>query len=534
MGGKNGWRKALSVILSVVLVCTMTIVQSKETQAASGTPFAAHGRLSVSGTKLVDASGQAYQLRGVSTFNLAWYPQYYTKAAFQSLRDDWGANAVRIVMYPHEYNGYCTVSASQQASYRASLLQCIKDAYDLGMYAILDWHVLNERDPNVYKTQALAFFKEMSASTAAYGNVLYEICNEPNGPAWSSIKSYAIDVIDTIRANDPNGIVIVGTPTWSQDVDTAAADPISRTNIMYTLHFYANTHRDWYRQKAQTAINAGLPLFVTEFGICDASGNGGLDKNEGNTWINFLDQNQISYCMWQLSNKNESASLISPSCNKTSGWTYDDLSESGKWYYNILTQRRETIEDTYTGFKQEADGTWYYYENGTYATGWRFVDSTWYYFNAYGAMQIGWLYENGKWYYLNGSGAMQTGWLYENEKWYYLNESGSMVTGWGYIGNTWYYFTENGAMQTGWLYENEKWYYLNGSGSMVTGWGYIGNTWYYFTESGVMQTGWLYENGKWYYLSDSGSMLTGWHELSGKQWYFDSNGVWQDMSITPD
>ena len=166
MGEKNGWRKALSVILSVVLVCTMKIMHSKETQAASGTPFATHGRLSVSGTKLVDAGGQVYQLRGVSTFNLAWYPQYYTKASFQSLRDDWGANVVRIVMYPHEYNGYCTVSESQQASYRASLLQAIKDAYDLGMYAILDWHVLNERDPNVYKTQALSFFKEMSAAVA--------------------------------------------------------------------------------------------------------------------------------------------------------------------------------------------------------------------------------------------------------------------------------------------------------------------------------------------------------------------------------
>lgn len=112
------------------------------------------------------------------------------------------------------------------------------------MYAILDWHVLNERDPNVYKSQALAFFKEMSASVSGYGNVLYEICNEPNGPAWSSIKSYAVDVIDTIRANDPNSVIIVGTPTWSQDVDTAAADPIARSNIMYTLHFYNFTTKE--------------------------------------------------------------------------------------------------------------------------------------------------------------------------------------------------------------------------------------------------------------------------------------------------
>lgn len=527
MGGNRRRYQFVSVLMAIVMVCTMALLDTKETQAASGTPFASHGRLSVSGTKLVDSSGQTYQLRGVSTFNLAWYPQYYTKAAFQSLRDDWGANVVRIVMYPHEYNGYCTVSAQQQASYRASLLQCIKDAYDLGMYAILDWHVLNEHDPNVYKDQALAFFKEMSASASGYGNVLYEICNEPNGPAWSSIKSYAVDVIDTIRANDPNSVIIVGTPTWSQDVDTAATDPIARTNIMYTLHFYANTHRDSYRQKAQTAINAGLPLFVTEFGICDASGNGGLDKNEGNTWINFLDQNQISYCMWQLSNKNESASLISPSCNKTSGWTYDDLSESGKWYYNILTSRRETL-DSYNGFKLESDGNWYYYESGNYVIGWKSVKGTWYYFNENGTMRVGWLCENGNWYY--------------------FNTSGSMAIGWRFIGNSWYYFNVGGEMRVGWLHESENWYYLDASGSMAVGWRFIGNSWYYFDASGVMQVGWLCENGNWYYLDSSGRMAvnwkvvgnnwyyfdasgrmaTGWQEISGKNWYFDGNGVWQE------
>ena len=106
MGGNRRRYQVISGLLAIIIVCTMVLFDTKETKAASGTPFASHGRLSVSGTKLVDASGQVYQLRGVSTFNLAWYPQYYTKAAFQSLRDDWGANAVRIVMYPHEYNGY--------------------------------------------------------------------------------------------------------------------------------------------------------------------------------------------------------------------------------------------------------------------------------------------------------------------------------------------------------------------------------------------------------------------------------------------
>ena len=268
----------------------------------------------------------------------------------------------------------------------------------------------------------------MSAAAAGYGNVLYEICNEPNGPTWSSVKSYAVDVIDVIRANDPNSIVIVGTPTWSQDVDTAADDPIDRSNVMYTLHFYANTHRDWYRQKAQTAISKGLALFVTEFGICDASGNGGLDKNEGNIWISFLDENQISYCMRQLSNKNESASLLDSSCTKTSSWTYEDLSESGKWYYNLLREHRDNeTADTYTGFRQKSDGTWYYLVNGNMVYGWKAVGNVWYYFNPDGGMKTGWLYEKNKWYYLRSSGAMATGWQEISKKQWYFDSNGVWI-----------------------------------------------------------------------------------------------------------
>ena len=306
------------------------------TLSESGTPYANHGKLYVDGTQIKDKNGKAYQLKGVSTHGIAWFPEYVNKDAFQTLRDEWGVNVVRLAMYSDEYNGYC--SGGNQTNLKGLVNNGVTYATELGMYVIIDWHVLGECDPNVHKADAKAFFEEMSATYAAYDNVIYEICNEPNGgTTWSSVKSYAEEIIPVIKANNPDAIIIVGTPTWSQDVDIAANDPITGyTNIMYAVHFYADTHKDNIRSKVTTALSKGIPVFISEFGICDASGNGAVNISEANTWMKLIDDNGLSCCIWNLSNKNESSSLISSSCSKTSGWTERDLSEEGVWYVNYL------------------------------------------------------------------------------------------------------------------------------------------------------------------------------------------------------
>lgn len=316
---------------------TAEITPARTPVSAAGTPVAIHGKLSVKGSGLVDKNGNEFQIQGVSTHGIAWFPEYVNKAAFQTIRDEWGANCIRLAMYSAEYGGYCT--GGSQADLKQLVNDGVSYATELGMYVIIDWHIMNQDgDPNTHKTEALAFFKEMSAKYADYDNVIYEICNEPNGGTqWSSVKSYAMEVIPVIKANNPDAIIIVGTPNWSQDVDAAAKDPITGySNIMYTIHFYADTHRDGLRQKMQTAIDKGLALFCTEFGICDASGSGANNITEGNKWISAMDSNNISYCIWNLSNKAETSSLIQSGCNKTSGWTTNELTEAGKWYVGIL------------------------------------------------------------------------------------------------------------------------------------------------------------------------------------------------------
>ncbi|MCD7708756.1 MAG: cellulase family glycosylhydrolase [Clostridiales bacterium] len=294
-----------------------------------------NGKLHVDGTQLADESGNPVQLRGVSTHGIAWFPEYVNADCVAELHS-WGANVFRIAMYTAEYDGYCT--GGDQAYLKNLVKKGVKYATENDMYAIVDWHILSEGSPAVYQSDAEKFFSEMSAEFSGQNNVLYEICNEPNGGAdWATIKAYAEDIIPIIRANDPDAVIIVGTPTWSQDVDAAAADPITGYgNIMYALHFYAATHKDDLRNKMTAAIDAGLPIFVTEFGICDASGSGSIDEDSANTWINLMNEYGVSYAMWNLSNKDESSAMINSGVSKTSGFAYDDLSQSGKWLYDTL------------------------------------------------------------------------------------------------------------------------------------------------------------------------------------------------------
>lgn len=320
-----------AMLCCIYLVGTLPVANV----SAASTPVKKNGRLSVKGTRLVNSQGRAVVLKGVSTHGINWFPQYVNKAAFKTLRDSWGVNCIRLAMYTEEYNGYC--SGGNQAELRKLINNGVKYATELGMYVIIDWHILSDGNPVKNKKQAMSFFKYMAKKYKNQNNIFYEICNEPNGgTSWNMIKSYASSVIKTIRKYDKKNIILVGTPTWSQDVDVAADSPIKGySNIMYTFHFYTATHGDSYRQKVQAAIQKGLPVFVSEFGISESSGNGRIDKNEANKWMQFLKKNKISYVCWSLCNKNESCSLLKSSCNRTGNFKKSDLSQAGLWYKSV-------------------------------------------------------------------------------------------------------------------------------------------------------------------------------------------------------
>lgn len=300
------------------------------------TPVSQHGQLSVKNGQLVDKSGKGYQLRGMSTHGLTWFPEFVNESAFKTLRDDWNTNVVRLAMYVDEWgNGQCYMG---NKSGSLELLEkgvdiCIK----LDMYVIIDWHVLNPGDPSKYTNEAKSFFETVSKRYAKYPNVIYEICNEPNGGAsWSgNIKPYAEKIIPVIRKNAPNSVIIVGTPTWSQEIDKPLSDPLNYKNVMYAFHFYAATHSG-LRSNVENCVAQGLPVFVSEFGTCDASGGGANDFNETQKWLSYFDKQGISYCNWSICNKDETCSVLRPGTSANGNWSESDLTENGKWMRNWL------------------------------------------------------------------------------------------------------------------------------------------------------------------------------------------------------
>ncbi len=329
-----------------------------------------NGALSVKGTQLVDEKGQAVQLRGISTHGIAWFPDFVNQDAVMQLSKDWGANLFRIAMYTDENGGYCTDGDKEKL--KALVTDGVEYAKQADMYVIVDWHILHDSNPLTHKAEALQFFKEMTEKLKGEKHVLYEICNEPNsGCSWEDIKTYANEVIPVIRENAPEAVILVGTPTWSQEIEKPQNDPITGyDNIMYTLHFYAATHKEDLRSKMVSAVEAGTPVFVSEYGLCDASGNGGNDLGQAQSWIDTMDQHGISYAVWSFCNKEETSALIASSCRKTSGFTREDLSESGKWIYDMLhakgdigdsktfAQRRQNqTQESKTGTAETANAT---------------------------------------------------------------------------------------------------------------------------------------------------------------------------------
>lgn len=324
--------------------CKYNLTGEAKTIDFADTPLGKHGKLHVDGTQLTDEHNQPTLLRGASTHGMHWgeMTPFVNKEAFQNLRDEWGVDMIRLVSYVTQ-GGY---TQGSQSTLDDCIQRGVSYADDLGMYAIIDWHIHAE-NPNDTKSSAITFFDKYSKLYGDHDNILYEICNEPTGTPWNQLKPYAEEIVKTIRANDPDAIIIVGTNTYSQDVDEVATNggKLNDQNVMYTIHFYSGTHGQSYRDKVTTALNAGTPIFCTEFGICDASGNGGFNLDEADNWIEYFEQKGISYCCWSLCNKDESASMISPQCNKKSGWVASDLGATGAWLVNTYRSRQGSIPD---------------------------------------------------------------------------------------------------------------------------------------------------------------------------------------------
>lgn len=286
---------------------------------------AEHGNLTVRGSQLMDEQGAPVVLRGISSHGVAWYPEYTNYSALKTWKD-YGANAFRIAMYVEQNDGYLEEPELNQKL----LFAAIENSLAADLYTIVDWHVLQDENPNHNVKEAVALFEEVAKRYGDEPGIIYEICNEPNGDTtYNDIVKYAEQVIPAIRNHAPNALILVGTPKFCTSLSEAIADPMPYPNIMYTYHYYAGiSDCEFAMEEIQRGIESGLPVFVSEWGL-DTYEAEPHHWQETNEFLDFLDAKNISWINWSLSNKAEGYSLIRPDCDKLSGWSREDLSESG-------------------------------------------------------------------------------------------------------------------------------------------------------------------------------------------------------------
>ena len=303
--------------------------------ANAATPVETHGALSVKGNRIVDASGKAVSFAGPSLFwsNTGWKAdRFYNADVVKSVKQNWNAEIIRAAIGAGKNGGYLTDPANNFA--RA--VTVIDAAIAEGIYVLVDWH---SHDAEKHPEVAIEFFTKIATRYADKPNVIYEIYNEPlNNTDWSTqIKPYAEKVIAAIRKIDKDNLIIVGTQTWSQDVDKAAEDPIKNVNnLAYTLHFYAGTHKQELRDKAKKALEKGIALMVTEWGTVNANGDGAVDKEETQRWLDFMREHQLTHCNWALNDKKEGSSQLKPGTKSNGKWTDKDFTESGLYVRDII------------------------------------------------------------------------------------------------------------------------------------------------------------------------------------------------------
>lgn len=324
---------SLRLLLISVFLLGLAACSSHPQHADS--PVGRHGQLSVNEGQIVGEHGEPVSLAGPSLFwsNVGWSAdKFYNADVVATVSQDWQAGLIRAAIGTGKNGGY----QSHPAENIASAERVIDAAIDEGIYVILDWHSHHAEN---YPDAAIAFFTYFARKYGDTPNIIYEIYNEPLREAdWATvIKPYSEQLIKAIRAIDPDNLIIVGTQTWSQDVDKAADDPITGfDNLAYTLHFYAGTHKEELRGKARYALDKGIALMVTEWGMVNANGDGGIDQQSTQEWLDFMRENKLSHANWSLHDKDEGASMLKPGAPANGKWEDKHLTEAGQKIKTII------------------------------------------------------------------------------------------------------------------------------------------------------------------------------------------------------
>lgn len=298
------------LILLVILFSIASYVFFQYATIEKSNLVSYNGYLHVENSLIQNSRNETFQLKGISSHGIQWYSDIITYDSLKQLRDNFNVNVFRIAIYTEE-DGYIY----NKDNIKNKTIKIINDCIALDIYVVIDWHILSDGDPNKYINESNEFFNEISKKYKYTPNIIYEICNEPNGDnvSWiESIKPYAEKIISTIRKNS-SSIIIVGTPTWSKNLKAIEGNLILGDNIMYAYHYYPSSNNfESAEFNLSKAIENNIPIFVTEWGVSDNNKNTEIYAETLKKWIKLLNDNNISWINWSFSYKEEVFSFLKP------------------------------------------------------------------------------------------------------------------------------------------------------------------------------------------------------------------------------
>ena len=317
-------RKTLSFLMLSACFAGLSFADALSAKPMRVGPVQNYGALGTNGGKIVSLNDKTKQvmLRGMSLFwSDATGIQYYSEEVIDFATETLGIDVIRYAMGIQYYDSQGNASDPLAESYAymttkdlTKLDLMVEAAIKNDIYIIIDWH---SHRAEYELTEANAFFATVAEKYKDIPNVIFEIYNEPVNSAWSAITSYANTVSASIRQHSQN-LILVGTPSWSQLTQTGG---VNATNIAYVFHFYAGTHKvSTFGSRITSAINSGVPVFISEWGTTASNGNGSPDENSTNEWFTFMETNKISNCNWSLrhytstvDNKSEESAMFAGS-----------------------------------------------------------------------------------------------------------------------------------------------------------------------------------------------------------------------------
>jgi endoglucanase len=318
------------VFLFLLFICFQGCDDKKNnsTPAING-PVEFYGQLEAKGNAIVGSiTKNVVQVKGISFFWSNWSDSFWTAAMVDRSVDDFKAEVIRAA-FGVDDNGTPQNGSSYEQVYRL-----VDRAIERDIYVIIDWH---SHGAHKNTAAAKAFFSTMAQKYGENDHVIFELFNEPLQISWATIKAYAEEIIPVIREHSDN-LIIVGTPTWSQDINLAADNPINDLNIAYTYHFYVPNHGTSLAQKLPYALSKNVAVFGTEWGVWEQESwcecNYSLEE-----WMTLLDKHSISWCKWSLFDKDEKSSLINPNQGPNGS-----LSENGLWLKTHLQTHAQQAE----------------------------------------------------------------------------------------------------------------------------------------------------------------------------------------------